>query len=54
MVGFMKIWRHVQKLWAKGVYYPIWGTCLGLEIILLAISGDVKVLSHLNSRGHQV
>jgi hypothetical protein len=30
MLGFLKIWRFIQKLWAKGVYYPIWGTCLGL------------------------
>lgn len=54
MIGFLKIWRFLQKMWAKGVYYPIWGTCLGLEIMLLALSGDVKILSRLNSRGHQV
>jgi glutamine amidotransferase PdxT len=30
MVGFLKIWRVIQKMWNKGVYYPIWGTCLGL------------------------
>lgn len=53
MIGFLKIWRFIQKLWAKGVHYPIWGTCLGLEIILLTLSGDVKILSKLNSRGHQ-
>jgi gamma-glutamyl hydrolase len=54
MQGFLRIWRYILKMWAKGVEYPIWGTCLGLEIILLSLSGDSKVLSSLNSRGHQV
>lgn len=30
MVGFFKIWRMINKLWQKGVHFPIWGTCLGL------------------------
>ncbi len=29
-VGFQKIWRKINKMWEKGVYYPVWGTCLGL------------------------
>lgn len=29
-VGFLKVWRFVSKLWAKGIHYPVWGTCLGL------------------------
>lgn len=53
MVGFLKVWRFIQKLWSKGVNFQIWGTCLGFEMMLLAISGDVKILSCLNSRGHQ-
>ena len=54
MIGFFKIWRMINKLWQKGTYFPIWGTCLGLEIILMAITNDVKVLSNLNSRAHQL
>ena len=30
MKGFMTIWRYIQKMWAKGINFPIWGTCLGL------------------------
>lgn len=52
-VGFMKIFRYIQKMWAKGINYPIWGTCLGLEVMLIALSNDIKILSNLNSRGHQ-
>lgn len=54
MLGFMKIFRYINKLWNKGINYPIWGTCLGFEIMLLALSNDVKILSCLNSRGHQL
>jgi hypothetical protein len=54
MTGFLKIWRYIQKMWNKGLQYPIWGTCLGLEILLIALSGEAKILSSLNSRGHQV
>ncbi len=52
-VGFLKIFRYIQKMWSKGINYPIWGTCLGLEVMLIALSNDVKILSNLNSRGHQ-
>lgn len=54
MIGFLKIWRYINKLWNKGIPYPIWGTCLGFEMMLLALSNDVKILSCLNSRGHQL
>jgi gamma-glutamyl hydrolase len=52
-VGFLKMWRHIQKMWTKGINFPIWGTCLGLEIMLLCISNDTKILSNLNNRGFQ-
>lgn len=52
-VGFLKIFRYIQKMWTKGINYPIWGTCLGLEVMLIALSNDIKILSNLNSRGHQ-
>lgn len=29
MSGFLKIWRYINKMWNKNIYYPIWGTCLG-------------------------
>lgn len=54
MVGFFKLWRMISKMWQRGVYFPVWGTCLGLEIVLMVISNDTKVLSNLNSRAHQL
>jgi len=53
-VGFLKIWRQIQKMWNKGINFPIWGTCLGLELMLIAISMDIKILSNLNSKSHQL
>lgn len=53
-IGFQKIWRKINKMWEKGVYYPVWGTCLGLQMVLMAITMDVKILSNLNSRAHQL
>ena len=50
---YIQNFRYIQKLWAKGIDYPIWGTCLGLEVMLIALTNDVKILSNLNSRGHQ-
>ncbi len=52
-VGFLKMMRYIQKMWAKGINYPIWGTCLGLEVMLIALSNDVKILSNLTNRGYQ-
>jgi gamma-glutamyl hydrolase len=51
-IGFRKVWRLVCKLWNKGIRYPVWGTCLGLELVLMMITEDTKVLSTLNSRNH--
>lgn len=51
-LGFRKVWRLVNKMWARGVRYPVWGTCLGLELVLMMITEDTKVLSTLNSRNH--
>ena len=51
-VGFKKLWKFINKQWGKGIYYPIWGTCLGFELVLLMISGDMKILNSLNSKGH--
>lgn len=50
--GFKKVWKIVSKLWQKGVHYPLWGTCLGFELVLLMISGDMKILNSLNSKNH--
>ena len=54
MVGLLKMWRLIQKMWLKGINFPIWGTCLGLEAMLIALSGDTKILSSLNNQGYQV
>ena len=30
----------------KGTYYPIWGTCLGYELMLILESNNIKLLGH--------
>ena len=54
MNGFLKILRYIQKMWSKGVNYGVWGTCLGFEMMVIALSNDTKILSNLNSRAHQL
>ena len=44
--------RPIQKMWAKGINFPIWGTCLGLETILVTLTNDTKILSRFNNRGY--
>lgn len=36
----------------NGVHFPIWGTCMGYELIVLALTDNDKALSHLNSPNH--
>lgn len=38
----------------NGDYFPIWGTCLGYELILIAISNDPSILSLYNSSNHRL
>lgn len=54
MNGFLKVLRYIQKMWSKGINYGVWGTCLGFEMMVIGLSNDTKILSNLNSRGHQL
>jgi hypothetical protein len=54
MAGFRRVWRAVRALWDKGVHFPVWGTCLGLEMCLLMLSGEEKVLNDFDSRFHSL
>ena len=36
----------------NGDYFPVWGTCLGYELMMIAISNDKDVLDRLNSSNH--
>lgn len=42
----------VRKTNENGVYFPLFGTCMGHELISLSISGDYYVLSDVNSTNH--
>lgn len=43
---------HIVWMNEKGTYFPLFGTCLGHEIIAIAISEDYDVLSKVNSSNH--
>jgi len=36
----------------KGTHFPVWGTCLGFEIIVLTIANDTQILKNFNSSNH--
>ena len=36
----------------NGDYFPVWGTCLGYELLMMAISNDINILDRLNSSNH--
>jgi len=48
------MFRYIQKMWAKGINYPVLGICLGLELMLLTLSHDNHILNNFNSRNHQL
>ena len=45
----VKILRIAKEINDKGVYFPVWGTCLGFELMILAISGDLTILENVTS-----
>ena len=58
MTGYSNLTLTVKKLlkWAveandKGDYFPVWGTCLGYESIVIAFSQN-STLDHFNSSDH--
>lgn len=38
----------------KGDYFPIWGTCLGFEVMLMAVAKNSTVLQNFNSTNHSL
>ena len=36
----------------NGDYFPIWGTCLGFELMMIAISNNKDILGRFNSSNH--
>ena len=36
----------------NGDYFPIWGTCLGLEMLILDVTSDPKAMDIFNSENH--
>ncbi|XP_015783733.1 gamma-glutamyl hydrolase [Tetranychus urticae] len=43
------IWKHALKLNSEGDFYPIWGTCLGLELIAYLANDLVWPLTNCSS-----
>ena len=43
-----------KKTNENGEYFPVWGTCLGFEMMILSISGSPKTLSLFNSTNHSM
>ena len=57
--GFSNMTITGQKLLKKiiqtnrnGNYFPLWGTCMGYELIILALTNSTDPLSRLNSTNH--
>eukprot|EP01016_Furgasonia_blochmanni_P035970 TRINITY_DN4048_c0_g2_i1.p1 TRINITY_DN4048_c0_g2~~TRINITY_DN4048_c0_g2_i1.p1 ORF type:complete len:394 (-),score=112.03 TRINITY_DN4048_c0_g2_i1:115-1296(-) len=44
--------RYAIQANANGTYYPIWGTCLGYELISSVLGGSELILSHYDSPNH--
>jgi gamma-glutamyl hydrolase len=40
------------KINDDGEYFPVWGTCLGFEAMLVIVANNTKVLSIVNSTNH--
>lgn len=43
-----------KKINDKGEYFPVWGTCLGFELIMSTIANDSSILSLFNSTNHSM
>ena len=43
-----------RKTNENGEYFPVWGTCLGFEMMVLSVAGDKKILSVFNSTNHSM
>ena len=38
--------KYIQRLNDEGIYYPIWATCQGFEILTLCMAEDSSVMEH--------
>ncbi len=38
----------------KGDFFPVWGTCLGFEVMLMSIAKNSTVISNFNSTNHSL
>lgn len=44
--------RKIIALNTNGTHFPVWGTCMGYEMIVLAITNNVTLLDFVNSTNH--
>jgi gamma-glutamyl hydrolase len=38
----------------QGNYFPVWGTCLGFEMLLIAMAEDNSIFDNFNSTNHSM
>tara|TARA_B110000503_G_C6790887_1_gene267210 strand:+ start:255 stop:434 length:180 start_codon:yes stop_codon:yes gene_type:complete len=41
--------NYAIKLNDKNIYFPVWGICLGFEMISLTISKNISILDNINN-----
>jgi len=44
-----KIWELVIESNSRGGYFPVWGTCLGMEFMLMLVGGESTIQSGFNA-----
>ena len=43
-VAGKKLLKMAMEINDNGIHFPVWGTCLGFELMILAITDDLRVL----------
>jgi len=38
----------------KGDFFPVWGTCLGFEVMMISIAKNTTILTTFNSTNHSM
>lgn len=49
-----KILKAAIEMNKKNDKFPVWGTCLGYELITMAFSDEDKILDRFNSKNHSL
>ncbi len=44
-----KLWHLALRANERGIYYPVWGTCLGFELLTVVAANETRWLTKCNS-----